>query len=1215
MTGTPNGSGDTLAHAVVLVVSKRDAHGIICNKARRWKSTLLLACQGTACSAFTCKVVAKHELTTSGSDPKSVRVALQERIRMDLHRIRRDVLQVDPVSQPDVGKDILLTHDRSSVAFVLDGDAFTEQELEEFQLHKESKVCAIIRINADDDYASVALAGMEAEPVTSSVDHANGRRSALSMESADGFRSLQINRSEQSLATIKSFDSLPLLHSKDKRLPRHALRKWLPDVKKSSKLRLRGLEDGSIDLFRNCDRRDLFWSDLLFLDFNMYQRTHTDDPQAYRPLGLYARLVDLLRDLVAESAAFNKYVRLMTRVKIPRNFLKLRAEELMTHYKHIQIASEEREFPNLTVRCVLSDIATAIALANEERTAEEDSEDTPETVAFRSSTSFVRKGDTLHLQQARSSILSSPKTASLGLEKISGRLAPKPKLILQQMLALMPDHPNVSAMDRGLKEAEFKTFCQLDRVSVDHHRVLREFCQIINEASVSSSAAKKMRVMERKYVEDLSHELLAQVLEEQIVTDPETVLRYSPDFDCLLVVVFHCIPAERVVTRQYSPENTASFRPIFRDWPFLDLHRQRSSFDVSRSELECLEGSAQFMYPCDRRAIVVEKRSSDQVWCTVRGEHGQFGLRKGQGSSSFFASFSNDSFMECRPLQIKSKKPDSYGYVAMVNTIESGLTVETQTTGSIIQAFNAKSKQLPTEEENRCILGDASVIRRFHDGSIQILYANGDVADIAHDSKRAKVASFRDGGTVYEKRLGRAEQIPVPQTGPVVDTWVDPAARCAVKQRFDGVKLYNYEDGSVRLVFADGTSILKFQGRICVAKQGMATVVIDVDTEKTAEEHSQGHQVDVSQGACKVRSLTTMPDGTQIEIKYDTRVTAQVNGSIVTSKPDGTVVEIGDDLAVRVQPWDYFPNLENFSTLEIDNQRARTGNSDLGKYVFDLRSASLTIRDFKDNVFTVRNSLSYGSIQAHIELAGRVNSVPPIVDDPWQPRLFVIHRDGSGCEILQDWYASVQRKRLERTYAHEFNRDSMVHIDTSNVSSTAKGDRQKVPREQKRNTKKIKAVSTEMESLKPGSNQAQCKQPASRRHLAVLPLSVQGYRDAANGFGLCSGHRALQAHEQEGAPHTWSYFEEYTEHELLGMEGEAALSRAEGEYMKWLSERCAEAEAFDVQDNRDESQMNIDRTIQELIQAEKVKSTNKAKHSAASVQRRTMATRAKSVML
>ena len=95
MTPSKQSVPDNVAHSVVLVTSKKDANSVICSAARRWKSTLLLACKGVSSTRLHWKFLSKLELTMSGADPETIATALQERIRMDLHRVRRDM----PLSQ------------------------------------------------------------------------------------------------------------------------------------------------------------------------------------------------------------------------------------------------------------------------------------------------------------------------------------------------------------------------------------------------------------------------------------------------------------------------------------------------------------------------------------------------------------------------------------------------------------------------------------------------------------------------------------------------------------------------------------------------------------------------------------------------------------------------------------------------------------------------------------------------------------------------------------------------------------------------------------------------------------------------------------------------------------------------------------------------------------------------------------------------------------
>ena len=269
------------------------------------------------------------------------------------------------------------------------------------------------------------------------------------------------------------------------------LRKWLPDVKKCRKVDLAaGPTSDHGDLYRNCDRRDQFWSEILFLDFNTCQRTLTDDPQAYRPLGLYSRFIDLLQDIAVEKAAFDKYVRLMKRLKIPQAFPAAEKDALMAKYQQLErnsFSSVGQMMHNMTSAIALHQSDTPSAIGRESQSS----------IAASSSERFVKKGDRDRLHVARIETL-LPNRGVYALVKGS-----KARLCLQQILSLLPDRPRVSEVVRGLTESEFRTFCPLDKLSVRHHRTLREFVRMVDQACGSSATSSKMRLTERKSVEDL----------------------------------------------------------------------------------------------------------------------------------------------------------------------------------------------------------------------------------------------------------------------------------------------------------------------------------------------------------------------------------------------------------------------------------------------------------------------------------------------------------------------------------------------------------------------------------------------------------------------------------------------------------------------------------------------------------------------------------------
>jgi hypothetical protein len=95
-------------------------------------------------------------------------------------------------------------------------------------------------------------------------------------------------------------------------------------------------------------------------------------------------------------------------------------------------------------------------------------------------------------------------------------------------------------------------------------------------------------------------------------------------------------------------------------------------------------------------------------------------------------------------------------------------------------------------------------------------------------------------------------------------------------------------------------------------------VEIDLEVDNMCRSHSQGIEVPINKGGERVRSRISLPDGTGIMIKYDTKVTATTNGSVKLIRRDKTQILIKDDGVVTYAPktsWDekvlYYLNIFN----------------------------------------------------------------------------------------------------------------------------------------------------------------------------------------------------------------------------------------------------------------------------------------------------------------
>ena len=170
-------------------------------------------------------------------------------------------------------------------------------------------------------------------------------------------------------------------------------------------------------------------------------------------------------------------------------------------------------------------------------------------------------------------------------------------------------------------------------------------------------------------------------------------------------------------------------------------------------------------------------------------------------------------------------------------------------------------------------------------------------------------------------------------------------------------------------------------------------------------------------GGIHTRASIYIPDGTKMEVQYDTRVTALVNGIILVKKPDATTITTYDTAIVEVRPGNinnHTMNLESYVNSHggnggvqphddndgCDTPRSTQESPDVtsGVYVFNCEKGTMDVHDHEDNHF-------YASLAGDItvDLAGEIPGVPAraVVANPIQPRLFVLDGSGRGMELLR----------------------------------------------------------------------------------------------------------------------------------------------------------------------------------------------------------------------
>ena len=503
----------------------------------------------------------------------------------------------------------------------------------------------------------------------------------------------------------------------------------------------------------------------------------------------------------------------------------------------------------------------------------------------------------------------------------------------------MPQTPTVSEQERGMRRTEFQTFTDEPSEVVDEVRRVDAIEAMMLRRGI---AARGDIVAEREWQEHLNSEELVQIFAGELTDEPEVHAKYFAPTDSMLVVIHRRTPKGRAVRVKRSAFAHTNLRPSFSGWPNMNLSRREKCFDVDARPLHRLEHTVHCIYPGNKSIIRAYNFSQKRrAWCTAYKDGHLIGMRaasamsggaRGRFKANVLMCFDDDSCLRVSEGPPNARKPDGHGTVIVTNTCTSGLIVEHCSDGSVRQTFNASYRQMQSEtkdELSRVIVGAGTVVRTLANGDQEILYANGNVArrakatpsvDSGPESakKRGKKApaveipwimhSFQNGGQRFEKRAGVVDLSTVNTVGLTAYTDAESGERIQ-SMAASGATIVSRDDGSTLVIHHDGTRILSYttegSREVIVERNGYATVLIYANAEKNARLHSSGCRVDISHGGRRKRSSSVLPDGTQIDVMYDSRITATVNGVVRIVKSDGTTVMARDDgtVSTRHRTW------------------------------------------------------------------------------------------------------------------------------------------------------------------------------------------------------------------------------------------------------------------------------------------------------------------------
>lgn len=399
----------------------------------------------------------------------------------------------------------------------------------------------------------------------------------------------------------------------------------------------------------------------------------------------------------------------------------------------------------------------------------------------------------------------------------------------------------------------------------------------------------------------------------------------------------------------------------------------------------------------------------------------------------FTASFDDESRIHvCEGRRQFPRKPDGFSTVTVTNSFPCGLSISAGSDGSIVQRYirydvaaeadqrnggqdgsadDGNQESEGDAEDYRVVYGRGCVLRVFRDGAGQILTPEGDVYSVIKQS---------DGSFQRAKSSQSAKY-----SAQAATTFtVDPETNALVERRATGVVVATHTDGARITYHLDGTRMHSNaqSTHVLVHKHSFADVTIDLNVNLTAQRHASGQRVAVTKGGLCSRSTVTVYDGTAIDVAYNTKVMAQVNGRVTTTKPDGTVIVAKDSGRVEYSPSKRAMGASGESSSdgsdgnsprrveEEDNDRDVVNHN--GLYYFDIRLGRFELCDREQNVFLIETGDGSTAPRASVDLAGVVSEVEAqkynveqipakaMINDPIQPHVFILNGDGTALEIL-----------------------------------------------------------------------------------------------------------------------------------------------------------------------------------------------------------------------
>ena len=753
----------------------------------------------------------------------------------------------------------------------------------------------------------------------------------------------------------------------------------------------------------------------------------------------------------------------------------------------------------------------------------------------------------------------------------------------------MPREPVLNAAERGIRMTEFQTFANASAEEIYHVQT----CDVIDEIMARADDAKAASSVSRVWKEALSSEEIVQTFASELIDEPEVYAKYFAPNDKMVALIHRRTPVGRSLSLKRSAFAHTNLRPTFSMWPNMNLNRREKCFDVDAGPLHALEHRVQCLYPGDHSIVrVYNIPKKKRAWCTVYKNGHLFGMRAPQNAeklsrykANFVAQFKTNSCLHVKEGPKNAKKPDGFGSVTVTNTCASGLVVEHCSDGSVRQFFASKSERIPPQarqEVSRVIVGGGSVVRLLATGEQEILYANGDVAKRSRVEAAAseapkktkiktqaaspaytewKVTSFGRGGCQYTKGAdGERKNVESAD----VESYLDAETSERVQiMKCDERVVIGMKDGSVLAIHHDGTRMLSYSdedgsARVIVECDGYASVAINTDVDKNAALHSSGGRIDISHGGYCKRSSSLLPDGTVVDIEYDTRITATVNGIVRTQKTDGTTILAKDDGTVRYTPGEVASRLADVAKEDEERSTPRdaraTRDDSVDCFYVSCIKNRMEIVDEEHNAFRVEYATNYAKQSVNVDLGGEMSPVEAVINEPIAPRMFVLNGDGTGEELLRPQTVSAYRRMVDMIG------DAGVRVvKPSNLSSVA-GRSAGMPGRSHVFVHELRGTCWSSASAPPGITQE-------------LPPSIRAAKEWRKSDELVPSAKIMVTRN-------------LCNMDPISSERMAMLRKAQAQYGEWMQEQEAMEDRFAVNDDRHQDDINAERKVQRKIMKE-----------------------------